>query len=805
MTHRAALAGGCIDIHCGSQPLLLGLRAVVDLTIDGRRSQHDLTSFTAARDAPGTFTCEPIAGLQLRLALRTHGGAGQPPWAVELVPSLHCQTRAGLQVHSLLFAADVSPDSFLHGVGSDPSWRLFLAGYNSFAPAVCRDSREHIRWPRFEAAGTFNQYAESVYFGRDEYLSSPWYATFTRLGDDPATLLVGWLGAQIGLGELALRRPRGAGSALGEPARLEARLSLGGKRLSSGQLLTCEGLLFGRSEGGQGDALLSRYVDVVAGRMNARPTVGDAPTGWCSWYFYYTRVAEEPLRKNLAVLQSERAGLPVRYIQLDDGYQSRVGDWLSPNAKFGGSLVNLGRLARDIRRAGFLPGIWVAPFIAQRSSQLFAQHPDWILAGQDGTRRRIAHHLPWGLTDGQIYPLDLSHPAVLQHLEKVFRTLRELGFAYFKIDFLSAGLRDGRRHDPSLSPVEAFRGALVRIRAAVGDDFLLGCGAPLLPAIGLCDGLRVSSDVKEDWRDPTVGFFAADCGHPAAELALWNDVTRAHLHRRWFINDPDCLLVRERDSRLTRAEIESLVSVLALSGGSLFLSDDMSRLSSDRRALAEQTLPVREGGSDCRVRALGLLTEKRPTRLVRLRQRPEGSELLAAVINWGDSESPRRLQLTDLGLRVRGGQPDYAPSGYWHCYESWRGQYQLLAAEAPLTLHIPAHGSALLSVKPQLLCPRTGRPRPQIVALTHHATTTLGVLQRESWDPDRMELQLALELLARRSGDLILYLPPGYSLRDASTDSPTPIKVQPASGPGPLRRLTLNIDDRSHVRLRFAL
>lgn len=804
MSLRAALSAGRIEVFCDNQSLCGGLRVLLELAIDGRAEVRELVSLAPLATPPNTFVSDEIPGLRVRVSLRLLPAAPAVPGAIEVACSLHNQTRSGLALQAIVLSAEVPSHAFLRGIGSDPSWRVFLAGYNSFSPAVCRDSRERFRWPRFEAAGTFNQYAESTYFGRDEYLSSPWYATFTRVGDDASTLLIGWLGASCGLGEIALRRPQARGSG-GEPARLEARLSFGGKLLPSGTTLSCESLLLGKSEPGQGDALLSRYVDEVAERMHARPCTADAPSGWCSWYFYYTRVSAEHLRTNLSVLQSERASLPVRYVQLDDGYQSRVGDWLLPNAKFGSSLSGLGRLAQDIRRAGFLPGIWVAPFIAQRSSQLFAQHPDWILPSRDGVRRRIAHHLPWGITDGQIYPLDLSHPQVQKHLETVFRTLRELGFAYFKIDFLSAGLRDGRRQDPSLSPVEAFRAALSRIRSAVGNDFLLGCGAPLLPSVGLCDGLRVSSDVKEDWRDPKVAFFAADCGHPAAELALWNDLTRAHLHRRWFINDPDCLLVRERDSRLTRAETESLVSVLAVTGGSLFLSDDMSRLSGDRRALAERALPVREGGPDCRAYVPGLLTEKRPSRFLRRRQHADGPEVLAALVNWSDSETTRRLQLSDLDLRSKSGQPDRPLSGYWHCYELWQARYQLLSAEDALLLTLAPHGTALLCIQPQRLCPRTGRPRPQIVSLSHHATQTLGVLSRESWDAERMELHVAFDLGARRSGDLQLYLPQGYTLSDASSDGPTRIKIEPPGTPSSLRRLTLSIDERTHVRLRFSL
>jgi alpha-galactosidase len=766
----------------GDTAIVGGFALQLDLTGAGGRQQVTLSALLPEADGRHWVSRE-VPGLAVTLSLRADDAGIEI--GVQLAPSVD-----EWAIHALQLVADLPDASFLRGLGQTADFRVFLAGYNSFSPAICRDSRERFRWPRFEAAATFNQYAESVYFGRDEYLSTPWYATFS-CGKPAQTLLVGWLAARVGLGEVALRRDT-------KPA-LEARLSFGGKTLRAGQILTCESLRVVLSEPGAGEGLLSEYVDEVARQMEARRLTPVAPTGWCSWYYYYTRVAEDTMRRNLSVLQADRAALPLRYVQLDDGYQNKVGDWLLPNAKFGSSLASLGRLAASIREAGFTPGIWVAPFIVQRSAQLFAQHPDFVLPDRDGKRRRIAHHLPWGITDGQIYALDLSHPKVLAHLDKVFRALRELGFGYFKIDFLSAGLRDGRRHDPSQSPLEAFRRALAVIRAAVGDDFLLGCGAPILPAVGLCDGLRVSSDVKEQWRDSTVAFFAADCGHPAAELAIWNDLTRAHLHRRWFLNDPDCLLVRERDSKLTRPEIETLCSVLSISGGALFLSDDMSRLASERRALAEQTLPVCDKDAREHAYTPGLLTEPRPWRFLRRRDRDGQPEIVAAVLNWDDAPARRSVALTDLGFS----EQECARYRHIHCYERWSDSYALLNVDEPLPLPLPPHGTALLLLQPQSLCPKTGAPRPQLVGLTHHLSGPLFVLTRESWDGERLELQLTLELGARRTGELLLHVPSGYGLRDASADSPARIKLQPEKAGG-LLRFVLDVDDRTHVRLRFS-
>ena len=70
----------------------------------------------------------------------------------------------------------------------------------------------------------------------------------------------------------------------------------------------------------------------------------------------------------------------------------------------------------------------------------------------------------------------------------MFTALRSYGFDYFKLDFLYAG---------ALGGLEEYRHGLPAvIRDAVGPEaYVLGCGAPILPSVGLVDAMRVSPDV----------------------------------------------------------------------------------------------------------------------------------------------------------------------------------------------------------------------------------------------------------------------------------------------------------------------
>ena len=167
--------------------------------------------------------------------------------------------------------------------------------------------------------------------------------------------------------------------------------------------------------------------------------------------------------------------------QLDDGFQAEIGDWLDRKETFPGPLD---ALARDIDAAGFVPGLWIAPFIASPRSRIAQAHPDWIPHHASGRELVGLVNPGWG---GAVNVLDTTNPAVLDHLEQLARTLVEMGWRYLKLDFTFApSLAATDWHDPSLTPAERVRAGYDAIRRGAGDDaYVLGCGAPLGHCIGV--------------------------------------------------------------------------------------------------------------------------------------------------------------------------------------------------------------------------------------------------------------------------------------------------------------------------------
>jgi alpha-galactosidase len=193
----------------------------------------------------------------------------------------------------------------------------------------------------------------------------------------------------------------------------------------------------------------------------------------------------------------------------------------------------------------------------------------------------------WG---GWSVALDTTNPAVLDHLRATFAALAAEGFDYHKIDFLYAAALPGRRHDPGRTRAEAFRAGLAAVREGIGAGaFLLGCGAPLLPAAGLVDAMRVSPDVAPWWSPirPRPGLAeAASC----ARNAILTSTLRAPLHRRWWINDVDCLLLRPVDTGLAAWQRRAVAASVAGGGGFTIVSDDLSTYGDEEHDLLTTVL-----------------------------------------------------------------------------------------------------------------------------------------------------------------------------------------------------------------------
>ena len=123
-------------------------------------------------------------------------------------------------------------------------------------------------------------------------------------------------------------------------------------------------------------------------------------------------------------------------------------------------------------------------------SELYRNHPDWLLHRHDGSLLVEWEKDPWG--QGQVCILDTSHPEAFEHIRSVFRTLRKWGITYFKTDFMDWGLQNSlkvRRFTPGKTSVQYYLDVVRMIREEIGEEsYWLGCISPYPPMIGYVDG-----------------------------------------------------------------------------------------------------------------------------------------------------------------------------------------------------------------------------------------------------------------------------------------------------------------------------
>ena len=322
-----------------------------------------------------------------------------------------------------------------------------------------------------------------------------------------------------------------------------------------------------------GDVVVSRHASLASALTSWADGAAAAqgvqlrslPAGWCSWYGHGPGITHDDVVRTVDDL--DRLALPVEVVQVDDGYQAGIGDWLTCDPRYG----SVAETAKAVTASGRTAGIWTAPFLVGRASELAQQHPDWLVRGAVACERH------W---DQQVGVLDVTHPGAQEWLLEVYGTLAAQGFAFHKLDFLYGGAMEGGRH-ADCSALDAYVLGLELVRRAVGPDaVLLGCGAPLLPSIGLVDAMRVSPDVAPEWEPP-----AGDVSQPGMRSALLAGEARAwQQHRLWTL-DPDCLLLRP--SVTPRAEWAAHVRRL---GGLAVLSDRLDNLDPAGVALAASAI-----------------------------------------------------------------------------------------------------------------------------------------------------------------------------------------------------------------------
>jgi len=656
---KLTIRAGAIDlVASGADVWLRGLKPEVRYD----RTGAEQTWRPTLKPKGGGYVAESaVHGLRLRLQVESRDGA------LVVRATLTNTGHTALRVARVAPLASTPVDDVHVGARAD-QWSVFRQGHQSWTGTRSFRAHEVDPDPLSSLLAISHIDVRNPSPQRPGHFRSDMFTAIANLRSNEA-LVAGFLTCRSAFGgiEVVVHGKR--------CSRFAAVTDADDVPLAPGEDFVTEPLWLGAARSAH--AGLGAYTAAVAAAMQAR-VPARSPVGWCSWYHYFTGVTEAAMLENLRALAALRSDVHFDYVQVDDGYQSAVGDWVTTNPKFP---RGMGSLATQIAAEGFEPGIWIAPFIARRGSRLLREHPDWFVQTAGGRPRFALYNPVWGWW-GNCYAIDTTHPAVQDWLRNLIHTVVHFwGYRVLKLDFLYAAALPGRRYDPHATRATALRRGLEIVRETAGDDiFLLGCGCPLGPAIGVVDAMRIGPDVTPYWSKWHSRGPQRDLHGLATKHAVRNTLTRAFLHRAWWLNDPDCLMVREADTELTLEEVLTLATAIAVTDGMVVLSDRMDTVTPERLAVLQRTLAATGG----RAEVVDLMRSDVPEIVV---SRAPGRTLLA-VFNFADEPVSKRIDLAATAADL---------AGATEATDWWTGERVAVHAGRLDLGELPPHGSRLLA------------------------------------------------------------------------------------------------------------
>jgi alpha-galactosidase len=338
-------------------------------------------------------------------------------------------------------------------------------------------------------------------------------------------------------------------------------------------------------EGGE-DAVYDEFLRLG---KTARPKAKPA-AGWTSWYNYFMDINQDIIMSNLESFEKHR--IPIDVFQIDGGWYSFLGDWLiEKKCSFPGGMKYL---ADEIKKRGITPGLWLGPFVCEKDSRLFKDHPEFLLKNEHGEPIPTCWQPRWFKGSAEcdkMYALNLCNKDFREYLKEVFHTVTvKWGYEMLKLDFLySAAIvpHSGRTRGEIMADAMKF------MREIAGDKIILGCGVPLSASFGLVDYCRIGSDVSVKWEDAFTKLIH-NRERPSTINSLVSTIGRRHFNSRFFLNDPDVFLMRSNNNKMNDAQKFTLFFLNNLFGSLVFTSDNISEYSEKEMRIYRSMFPLKE-------------------------------------------------------------------------------------------------------------------------------------------------------------------------------------------------------------------
>lgn len=487
------------------------------------------------------------------------------------------------------------------------------------------------------------------------------------------------------------------------------------------------------------------YVPYYSALDRSNFSNGRIPTGWMSWNTYFDKATAED---NLA-----EARIGKKYLQAFGCEIWSIESWQGnsdklPVSKFYNMNLEtnenqfpegMKKLSDDIRKLGFRPGIWMAPF-GTGNEDFYKKHKSWFLHDKNGN--------PIKSWNG-VYTLDPTVAEAREHLSKIFETAsRDWGYEFFKIDGMSgrnkgycahlyerpeirSQFADSKCENPFELCVKAFRKGIGK------DRIFLACqGHTSGPEAAYAELSRTGADIVSP-NKPVLWKNILNQARCTINQSFTNNIS--------MVGDPDTLLVKDLETEQARVT----ATIVALPGQLTFFGDKLATLDASQMKILQQTLPA-ETIRPMNLRPLFSMAE---VWNLSVRHSSLGQYNVVALFNWGETEKEVSANALELGVEE---------GAKYLAFEFWTQSF-LGCGNLPLKISVPARGVRIVVLK-------KAENFPQWLGSDRHLAQTGLELEKIFWKAENKTLEGSILLVEKFPLEARVAIPEGFTFDRAECE-----------------------------------
>lgn len=525
-------------------------------------------------------------------------------------------------------------------------------------------------------------------------------------------------------------------------------------------------------QGSDLNRLLEQWADYTASQKQAL-IPEKIPTGWNDWQYYRNEKTQEDVLKSSEVIaELKKEGYPLEYSQVDGGFCMHLSEWSKPRPSFSDGIKSL---SEKIETMGLKFGLWLAPYIQNRETNVVKEHPEWLLLDKDGKPLELSKS-----NVGASNLIDYSLDEPLEWLRKLVRMfVDEWNVKWIKLDGPNYALyRPGRLRNRSMTITEMLVRTFEIIREEAGPNVLVEGEGMMGLAMGYVDMHRVQTDNHAKWFTNNIP------DEIYAPQVYGKELIMSFLHNRWWCNHRENVILRDHPSHLrisgkenvgkveqmfNEAEFRTQLTSAVMGSGGLLLTDPMKDLqrTSHRMKWASKLLPVFP-------KAAKIVDEfpdaRYPAAYITEVKANDETFFILGVINWRDEVCDFEF---DLERFI--GKSEYLGFSFF--------DKKAIGAISQnfLIKGVTAHGCKLIAL-------RKKQNNPQLLSTSMHLTQGAVDIESAKWNAENKTLKICVKHFEQSDEKIYLAAPENWAIDKIETNA---------------KRFSLDCFDKRYPSIRF--